>query len=352
MLAEAAARSGYRPLVIDLFGDVDMQRYAEASERVETLSKAALEVAVHDLQSRYRLRNVVFGSGLEQHLDSLEWLERSFGLLGNSADTLRRLQDKRHFFEVLDRFSIAYPAVSFAPPADVSEAWLIKPEVGEGGVGVCRYAVDYQTPGCYWQRYIDGVPGSVLFLANRSHALAVGFNTQWTEQVDERNEFLFGGIANKNPLSPKQTSTVCRWISVLTREYALRGLNSLDFIVAGERVYVLEINARPPASMQLYCFDLFEAHVKNSLKLTADRVGAAHRIDAYQIIYADRNLIVPELFVWPENCRDLPIPGSIIRKGQPICSIIARDKSLRCVRACLDESRKHLIQSLTIYKGD
>ena len=129
------------------------------------------------------------------------------------------------------------------------------------------------------------------------------------------------------------------------RAIPLKGLNTLDFIIQGERIYVLEVNHRPSASMQLYDADLFGAHLNACRGILANTKFTSHTVCAYQIIYADRSITIPNGFFWPKACRDLPIAGSIIRKGQPICSIIARDINVRNVHWQLNEIRHTIFQS-------
>ena len=52
------------------------------------------------------------------------------------------------------------------------------------------------------------------------------------------------------------------WLKQLVPVFALKGLNSLDFIHADDCSYVLEINPRPSASMQLYDEDLLNRHIQ------------------------------------------------------------------------------------------
>jgi methenyltetrahydromethanopterin cyclohydrolase len=51
----------------------------------------------------------------------------------------------------------------------------------------------------------------------------------------------------------------------------------------------------------------------------------------YQIVYAERDLIIPKQFEWPKWCMDLPKSGNMCRTGQPLCSIIAHQNNSRSV---------------------
>lgn len=347
MLAELAWRSGLKSWVIDLFADQDTRRYSEQVIRVDSLDETQLNPALARFKSIYPEAAAVYGSGLERHPQSLEQIGLEFELLGNRIEIAHSLQKKRSFFELLGRLRIPHPLVSFTVP-DTPGRWLIKPEFGGGGVGIRDHDGDASIESdMYWQRHVDGDAGSVLFLADGLRVRVVGFNTQWSESFDDRNQFIFSGVLNHSPLSGAQERMVAEWLDAIVQEIPLRGLNTLDFIVRGDRVYLLEINPRPSASMQLYDADLFEVHVE-ACRGRLDNVSHTRQeLCAYQIIYAERSVKIPDAFDWPEYCRDLPLAGSIIRKGQPICSIIARDKNVRSIREQLNEIRRILFQSLS-----
>ena len=82
--------------------------------------------------------------------------------------------------------------------------------------------------------------------------------------LSETQEFIFSGIINSCDLLSEQKERITDWLKKLVPVFALKGLNSLDFIQAGDKSLVLEINPRPSASMQLYDADLFNRHIKAS----------------------------------------------------------------------------------------
>ncbi len=309
MLAQAAQREGFDVWVIDCFADVDTVRYAKKVIRVNSLSIENLTVALCELESKNdEVIGVVYGSGFETCVESLYFLANRFEMAGNSPAIFEQVQNKRSFFAALAIFKIPYPETHFDCPAK-QKNWLSKPLKGQGGAGI-----NSQIDNIYWQRFCDGQAGSVLFLATGKRAEIIGFHTQSTH-----GDFLFSGISNHSDLTHAQKTQIQSWLQKLVGHFDLRGLNSLDFMLAEKGCFVLEINPRPSASMQLYDLPLFNAHL--TLETEWNRVSD---FSAYQIFYAPRSLIIPRHFHWLENCHDLPHAGAIIRKNQPICSIIAR----------------------------
>jgi len=345
MSAQAADNAGLKPLVIDLFADLDTQHCAEAFRQIPSLAVAHLIPAVDFFIERYAVTHVIYGSGFECYPESLFYLNNRLILLGNSPDTFTRLQNKPGFFAVLSDQDIPYPEVSFNAP-ECAGHWLVKPMQGQGGIGIKYYRHDSAEALVYWQKYQQGSAQSVLFLADGQAAQVIGFNTQWTVKSGADEAFIFSGVINSSGLSIKHKILISDWLARLVPTFGLKGLNSLDFIQNGNELYVLEINPRLSASMQLYDTDLLIRHIlasQGAMPLnTIVQVGCT----GYQIIYAAQDVFIPEAFEWPEDCMDLPPAGVNYRKGQPICSIIARHNTPRHVFEQLQLKQQQLFNQL------
>lgn len=327
MLAQAAKQAGYTFFVIDLYADCDTRLYAQACYTTPSLAVAQLNPIVEALLSQYPITHVVYGSGFESHPESLYYLSNRLTILGNQPDVFVKVQDKKVFFSVLDELHIPYPQVAFNPPQHNIGQWLIKPLHGQGGIGIRRYTDKKQIASVYWQRYKPGSAHSLLFLADGENAHILGFNSQWATQHNQE-DFIFSGVINDCALSDRQKIRFSGWLKKLVQVFALCGLNSLDFIQAEGNYYVLEINPRPPASMQLYD-NVFQQHIEACLGKLPNDNAVQNRYSAYQIVYADHDIIIPDDFIWPDWCMDLPSARTLISKGQPICSIIASQTESR-----------------------
>ncbi|TAN66090.1 MAG: ATP-grasp domain-containing protein [Methylobacter sp.] len=335
MLAQAVKNAGLKPLVIDLFADLDTQDYAEDFRQVASLSEQDLAPAVDYFIERYAVTHVIYGSGFEGYLESLGYLDSRLIMLGNHPEVFARQQDKPVFFSTLDRLNIPHPEVVFSAPDCVGD-WLRKPMQGQGGVGIKRYhAGDGAAASVYWQKFQAGTLHSALFLADGRQVQVVGFNSQWPVRLSETEEFVFSGVVNSADLSDAHKAAITDWLKQMVAAFALRGLNSLDFIQADECIYVLEINPRPSASMQLYDEDLLHRHIQacgeGALLAQRGKAQLLVGLTGYQVVYAEHDLIIPAHFEWPFWCMDLPKPGNMCRAGQPLCSIIARQKNLQSV---------------------
>ncbi|MCK9396900.1 MAG: ATP-grasp domain-containing protein [Methylobacter sp.] len=353
MLAQAAKNASLKPLVIDLFADIDTQGYAEDFRQVASLAEQDLAPAVDYFVERYAVTHVIYGSGFECYPESLRYLDSRLIMLGNDPDAFARQLDKPAFFSTLGELNIPYPEVVFSAP-DCGDGWLLKPMQGQGGIGIKRYRADYDVKApVYWQKLQAGAPHSVLFLADGQQMQVVGFNRQWPVRLSGTQEFVFSGVANSCDLSDAHKAEIADWLKQMVPAFALKGLNSLDFIHADDLSYVLEINPRPSASMQLYDQDLLGRHIQSCERAqSVGRNSVAYCAawqdyhSGYQVVYAAQDLIIPDRFQWPDWCMDLPKPGNMCRAGQPLCSIIAHQKNLQSVVEQLRIKQQLIISQL------
>lgn len=354
MLAQAAKHTGLKPLVIDLFADLDTQGYAEDFRQVKSLAEQDLVSAVDYFIERYAVAHVIYGSGFECYPESLRYLDDRLTVLGNDPDVFARQLNKPAFFSTLAALSIPYPEIVFSAP-DCIDGWLIKPMQGQGGIGIKRYDADAADNSVYWQRFQAGASYSVLFLTDGQQVQVVGFNCQWSVRLSEAQEFVFSGVINNADLSNAHKTEITDWLKQMAPVFGLKGLNSLDFIHADGCSYVLEINPRPSASMQLYDQDLLGRHIQSCVgPVGATSVAqflASRRLKSplqtgYQVIYAERDLIIPDHFEWPDWCMDLPKSGNMCRAGQPLCSIIAHQKNTRSVAEQLLTKQQLILNKL------
>ncbi len=348
MLAHAAANVSITPLVIDLFTDLDTQRYTKAFFKIPSLAIPHLATAVDFFIKHYPVRHAIYGSGFEYYPESLYYLNSRLILLGNTPDTFARLQNKVDFFAVLANLDIPYPRVSFTEPN--GSMWLTKPRQGQGGLGI-KYHHQVSSESAinqpiYWQQYQQGTPKSVLFLADGQTVQVIGFNTQWTVEFETGEAFIFSGVINSSGLSSKHKALIIRWLTRLVIALGLNGLNSMDFIQDGENLYVLEINPRLSASMQLYDTPLLIRHILASQGDMINEPMVQIGYTGYQIIYAEQPVVIPEAIKWPDACMDLPASGVSYRKAEPICSIIARHSIPRCVFEQLQFQQQQLLNQL------
>lgn len=341
MLAQSAARAGIRASSLDWFADTDTAASSEHCTAVASPDGVDFDrerlIGMADQQAPPGARGsaLVYGGGLDSRPELLMALCQGRTLYGNAPETLRTCKSPAHFFGLLDRCGIAHPEICLGPLATGQEPadWLVKQRGSEGGVGVTALGDDGTLPaGAYLQRRLDGKPHSLLFLADGERIASVGFNRLLTTGHRRHQPFLFAGAITPTALSATQCAVVRRQALTLTRALRLVGLNSLDFIAAGDGCSVLEINPRPSATLGLhdrkYPHGLLAAHMAACQGVLTPAGPDPEHPRGFRIAYAEGNLTVPQAFPWPEWAADRPAGGTAIAAGAPICSIAAEAASV------------------------
>lgn len=357
-MAEAAARDGFGVVALDLFGDVDT--CAVASRWFGIGAPAGLRIdgerllASLDLLARQgEVDGWVAGSGFDGRPGLLARGAERLPLIGTPAATVARLRDPAQFFGVLAEHDIDHPPVRLAPTAD-DGAWLLKDLHGSGGWHIRRMPPGQAASlpaGHYLQREMAGQPMSVTFVANGSDARLLGTNLQIVRPVGG-SPFAFCGVVGPVPVAAAVLQRLQAILRTLAAGLALRGLGSLDFLLDGGQVLVLEVNARPPASIDLYPdWQPMAAHVRACRlgELPGPRAGGAP-VRGHEIVFARQPVrwdatLADRLAARP-YVHDLPAAGQHFAAGAPLCSVGASGRSAAEVLDRLHERRESLLLSL------
>lgn len=351
-LAVSARRGGYRPLVADFFGDQDTLAATQAhvslggAFRYGFREHEILE-ALECLAARHAPIGVVCGSGFEDRPHVVARLAQRWRLFGNSADTIAKVKDPEAFAALCRDCDIAHPKVSVSPPP-TREDWLAKRRGGSGGSHVATAMARESDKGFYYQLRVPGTAVSVLLLANGVSATVLGFSTQWTCPTS-RQPFRYGGAVRPADVAPGMAERLSESACRLAAALSLTGLNSADFMVDDDNFWMLEINPRPGATLDLFESDadsLFSLHMA---ACAGDLVAAPPRLDgarASAIFYAERNVVAPARFEWPDWSADRPNAGVAIKSGEPLCTVHAGAATAMEARALADE-RLALVRTWT-----
>jgi predicted ATP-grasp superfamily ATP-dependent carboligase len=352
-LSRSLKRGGWTPFAIDGFGDLDTREHCREC-RVVPLGRSGFDPsALRAAIDRMRPTDIaLYGSGLDALPGVIEHLAKRRTLLGNAPETVRFVKTPGLFFALLSGLGIPFPETRFDPPRDI-RGWLVKHGGSEGG-GAVRLAdaAGISRPDGYFQRRLETLPLSALFLADGAQSRVIGFNTLWTSAVDPRLPFRFAGAINRTSLNGSQRETVRGIVAALVPALRLRGLNSLDFMTDEDGgIRVLEINPRPSATLALYDDDfpagLARLHIGACLERLPKFEPPAGPARAFQFLYAPHDVKPPRTLEWPPWCRDRPRPGCRIEKGAPLCTIIAEGADESEVLLSLAARKTSLLQTMT-----
>ena len=363
----AAAAAGYQVTALDVFADADTQRVAHASYSVKYdhghFDVADFERTLDKIDLSDQI-GFVYGSGFEAVPELLEMVVERMPLIGNTPIVVRNLKRPRQFFMLLDILKIPHPEVSFKPLRFGSKTsaagWLYKQGGGSGGTHV-RKALPLPgiapEVGHYFQREVPGVPISLLFVADSRQVQVIGFNRQWLSPAFA-TPYRYGGAVSHADLPDEIKQQLMYAAQQLTNAVGLRGLNSLDAIMNEDQLWVLELNPRLSATFDLYQTDhcnLFELHLRACAGDSSDwskmLTQLPQRAKAHHIVYAPYDLVISDDINWPEWTADLPIPGSHIAAGNPVCTILAEGDSAESAQSLVLSRAKSFETTLEDYKG-
>jgi methenyltetrahydromethanopterin cyclohydrolase len=340
-LAEAAARSGYQVWAADCFADSDTLAVCERFIRIESLANPQRLLKQIIELSRGQSCLLIAGTGVELFYPLLEQLPVHIQWRGNPVQTLRITQQSAQFFALLDKAKIPYPETLWSYPKQPAD-YVLKRDQTWGGTYIQSATQPLAEQG-YYQRRIDGESVSVLILADGKSCHLLSIHQQQNRPDSFQRDYLQRPVMLSESLLQqlKQTSqklaTLCE----------LRGLNSIDFIVDKQCCLVLEINPRPSASVEFLSGDypLLDWHI-SACKTHID--PPEPKAPAYSqrlvTLYAEHDCQVPKAMNWPTAAHDIPAAQTIIKRGQPICSLL-----LQAEADSLPQQQQELSQS--IYKN-
>jgi predicted ATP-grasp superfamily ATP-dependent carboligase len=345
----SAARAGFTPYWIDLFGDSDLR----AAFPGEALAAVDYPAGITAALARAPAAPVLYTGALENQPGTLRQIAAARPLLGNDAETCAAVRNPARLAAALAAHGLHYPPVQLRGAASAGR-WLVKPLRSGGGLGIAR-AVAGAMParGHYLQEYIDGEPCAAVYVAAAERADLLGVTRQWVGDPDLHAP-PFSYCGSVGPLAPAPPQAA-QWRAIgecLAREFGLRGLFGVDAVVAGDRVIVVEVNPRYTASVEV----LEAALGVQAVRLHAGVFGCAPggaaapaaRVDApcagKAILFAPRDLAFRSgaLDAWSPRIgepqvefADIPAPGTPVRSGAPILSVLCRAASTALCDAAL-----------------
>jgi uncharacterized protein len=331
-------RAGYVPLVADFFADEDTRHIAHACHKLADLKRGfqwkTLGPALAALagEAPLPLLGVVYGAGFEDRTHLLAKIAERWPLLGNAQSAVERVKDPELFFAALSRLGVPHPR-TITDPAAAGDGWLAKRQGGAGGSHVVASKAMARRKAVgrvYFQEKVEGRPVSALFAGDGRRARVLGFSEQWAAPIS-RAKWRYGGAAQPAELSAELRARLTRSAEQVAVAFQLKGLGSADFLVDGQEAWLLEINPRPGATL-----DIFDGEAEPLLRIHLAAVLERRLPDgplglpeasAAAIVYATEPMTVSQTMVWPEWTADRPICGDCIDRNRPICTVSARART-------------------------
>ena len=331
MLAQLAVADGYEVAALDRFGDADLRALAPGATAPTNNGLAALAAGIDAAA-------VVYGAGLENRPDLVACLADGRELLGTPAELLEAVRDPWAVAAAARAAGARAPQTRTASqtgraaPPDCrarrpSAAWLRKPRHSGGGHGVRVWRGGRLRPTEVLQRRVDGLSCSAVAIGDGRSAFVLGL----TEQLHLPGGFRWTGNVTPPRLPEAQRAELDGRMRAVCAEVAgrfgVRGAFGVDAVWDGRDAWVLEVNPRPSASLELFGPGSFEAHVQGArgLGLPTFGVPPARSCAAVKLVlFADRTVCAPDPGWWPAGLvRDIPRAGETIRRGAPVCTLVS-----------------------------
>ena len=350
---QAAFAAGFDVIAIDAFADVDTQAQCkqvfqvdvqngqfDAQQLIATLNKIDLSHCL-DL-----CLGLCFGAGFEAQPNLIAAISEHIPLLGNAPETVAACKNPQLLAEFCAANHFAMPVIQFTCPTNTL-GWLQKHIGGSGGVHIrpvlplIKSILSLEilnNQAVYYQKVQAGTPYSCLFLAHQKNTQVIGFNEQWctpANMPDSVQPYRFGGAVSHAELNKQVKKAISELLAKATVFFGLNGINSCDFLLHDNDIYVLEINPRLSATMSLYACkkgNLLAAHVQACVGNLQRWPVVEKQAQAMHIVYANNTANVPIDMDWPDWVCDIPQPQSEIAAGAPICTVLADARTAKLAK--------------------
>lgn len=346
---QAAFEAGFDVIAIDAFADVDTQAKCKQVFQVGVpngqFNAQQLIAVINEIDLSHCLNlclGLCFGAGFEAQPDLLVAISERIPLLGNTPQTVLACKNPQLLAEFCAANHIAMPAIQFTRPINTL-GWLQKQIGGSGGGHIkpvlplvktvlSQEMLNNQV--VYYQKVQAGTPYSCLFLAYQKKSQVIGFNEQWCTPTSAQ-PYRFGGAVSHAELNEQVKKTISEVIVKATAFFGLNGINSCDFLLHDNDIYLLEINPRLSATIGLYACkkaNLLAAHVQTCEGNLQRWPVVEKQAHAMQIVYANDTVFVPIDIDWPDWVCDIPQPNSEIPAGTPICTVVADARTAKLAK--------------------
>jgi uncharacterized protein len=392
--AQFAVRAGFRPWCIDQFGDEDLRQVAADVRVVTDWPKGIAEAFANCPDADW-----LYTGALENSPELIATLSRSHQLLGCGPDVLRCVRDPRWLARTLVKASLpSLPVIvsttdfettmsddPVTPTGHSSDQWILKPQASAAGINICDFNPGGAAPpdlGPYFlQKKATGRSISGVYLGSAGGVKLLGMCEQLC-RGPAAGACCYVYAGSLGPLFaddiPQRAfhraqqigSAISNWLGAEGKHF--KGLFGIDFILdenSGD-LWTLEVNPRYPASAELYeralGWPMIGWHVdvcRRSVLPSARYMellgpGKSSRKNGKLIIYAKHEFVAPEIVPLVEHLSqndpaesnvevsDIPQLGTVIRKDEPICTLLTAQKNISTCHEVLLAASSELLAAI------
>ncbi len=342
-MVESAVHNNYPVIALDAFGDQDLRALTDCCSLRQECGIGYSPKTLYSASRQLAFDAVAYTSNFENHPDVLNRFASTHQIIGNSPQVVRSVRHWTSLFTGLKQAGFLVPQTilgSENPKVDRGRRWLIKPILSGGGHGI-KFLREEKSAGdrMMLQEYIPGRPCSASFLANGHECVLIGI-TEQLMGMRQLGAHRFRYCGNLLPFPEVLDRESCggileqvrRLAAFLTREYGLTGVNGIDFVLNRNQIWLTEVNPRYSASMELieraYGLPVFHLHVQAVLDGRLPEFDLETMLNGSffgkAILFAERDAVAPHTQTWYARAiRDIPGSGEKMRRGSPVCTILA-----------------------------
>ncbi|WP_342148886.1 ATP-grasp domain-containing protein [Methylorubrum sp. SB2] len=387
--------------MLDLFGDEDTLALSEAHRPLPGRFGAGRRDRAAVLSGLDALAaeaggaplGVVLGSGFEGAPEMMAEIAGRFPLLGATPVSVATLKNPVGFAALCERLAIPHPAIthgpretrvplplagrgrggggagssvavpSAPPPPPTSSpqgggeapypaerdgaersAWLLKRVGGCGGSHIRVSATGAVPPGHYLQQKVPGRAFALNFLADGRRIEPLALTEQW-QAPSHLRPFRYGGALARgrdeaHPVASALYENIAESVARIVAATGLTGLASADLLIDGECWWLIEINPRPGATLDVLDrrpTPLLLAHIEAGLGRLPTLEPAPPDATGAEICYAARTYAALPPLDWPAHVHDRPRAGSRVGRDAPLCTVTATGPDAAAVTKKLRE---------------
>lgn len=337
-MAVSLCRGGGSVATADLFADLDTCQVAQTS-RLRRYPWSALSwLRESDVDAW------CYTGGMENYPRLIQRMATERPLLGNTPEAIRKVRNPFRLEQLARDRGFLFPQ-TYRSPAELPDGnWLMKPFRSAGGLQIRRYREDRSVgQHFYAQREMEGTPMSLAVLSTSREWEIIGASQLLVgTKCESPTDFVFAGAITTSWVEIGCAKELQEMVAAIHNEANLVGLWGIDFILA-DRPILLEVNPRWTATMPLYerieGTSLMPRHLVACREQTLEE-RSVKRMNAcgVRILYSGREFVFDQAILQrltnafdlsrdaslakPEIA-DIPVAGTKIEVGHPICSVYA-----------------------------
>ena len=342
--AASLARLGYRPIAFDLFNDLDLAAIADSNRLEAADYPARIDQHVGHLPPM----SWMYTGAMENYPAVVDALSQRFRLLGNDGSVLQRVKDPFQVAAVVQDAGLGTPEVRHdGTKLPIDASWLAKPFKSGGGEGIMRWrgGSSPDPDAMFFQQRITGTSCAAIFVRTGASTQLVGVTRQYLGQGG--NRFAYRGSLGPWPLARLVEQEIADLGQVIGTEFKLIGVFGIDLVIDKERIWLIEVNPRYTASVEVLEIALGRSIMAEHLSACSPSTHTINKsIRSTSCQFASKALLIAHkagrLTKPIELCPDIadvPPVGTCFEPGHPILTVYGAGETLS---ACLHHLGRRL----------